>query len=69
MWKIRKTHEDRMRLINRLELKYAKKAHQYQDNSREIKTVLQRISRRHIDASDLNLDYIEEAFNRSAKTA
>jgi hypothetical protein len=69
MWKIRKTHEDRMRLINRLELKYAKKAQQYQDNSQEIKTVLQRISRRHVDTSDLNLDYIEEAFNRSAKTA
>jgi hypothetical protein len=64
MWRIRKTHRDRMKLINRLERKLAEKT---QSKPLRSKDTLPKMSSQR-NNSEFYLDYIEAGFNHDLKT-
>jgi len=66
---MKKTREDRINLIDRLERKYIEKVRiKRQEKQQNIKNVLRKMRGRTLGIEDASIDYIEEILPRGAKT-
>jgi len=67
---MKKTREDRINLIDRLERKYMEKVRmRRQEKQQNIKIALRKMRGRGFAIEDINIDYIEDIFPRGATTA